>query len=341
MFCPNCGNEIKDGDLFCGECGFKIDGNNAGTESAQINKQKSIAPVVCSVVVVIAIIGGLAFYFGNKSKSDINVAMRQSVDYNHQNNNNTIEDNSYYIEETSTIQYSNQDNISANATNELTSQIIYANVVSDYGSNTTIDMMDTVRFGNYIQGNNYQPIEWIVLKKDSVNGKAFLLSKYILDCKKYNEVRSNVYWSTSTIRQWLNSYFYDSAFNDSEKNMIMDTLVFTNQNSLYGTGGDSSRDKVFLLSIEECFEYFGYGSLNGHYYNIGNIIATRGTEYAKSINNGTLKVDGGGFSPYWLRSTGVETYDAADVKEDGNVDAEGYFVERDIIGVRPAIWINY
>lgn len=25
MFCPNCGSEVKDDDLFCGECGAKIE----------------------------------------------------------------------------------------------------------------------------------------------------------------------------------------------------------------------------------------------------------------------------------------------------------------------------
>ena len=230
MFCPNCGNEIKGGDLFCGECGFKIDGNNAGTESAQINKQKSIAPVVCSVVVVIAIIGGLAFYFGNKSKSDNNVATRQSVDSNYLNNNNNTNGNdSNYVEEASAIQYSSQDNPSMYATNELTSQIMYAKVVSDYSSNATVDYVDTVTFGTYPQsytnGFTYEPIEWIVLEKDEVNRRALLFSKYILDCKKYNEVRSDVFWSTSTIRQWLNSSFYNSAFDNREKNMITDTFV--------------------------------------------------------------------------------------------------------------------
>ena len=24
MFCPNCGNKVKDGSLFCGECGTSL-----------------------------------------------------------------------------------------------------------------------------------------------------------------------------------------------------------------------------------------------------------------------------------------------------------------------------
>lgn len=227
---------------------------------------------------------------------------------------------------------------------DLSNQLKKVKVISNYSSSTKIDEIDTVKFGSYLQTANYEPIEWIVLEKDESNHRVLLLSKYILDCKKYNETRNGVYWKTSTIRQWLNSYFYNLAFDNIEKNMIRSTTVTTSQNSVYNTkGGDSSVDKVFLLSMDECLKYFGNGTQNGHYYNVGNIVITRGTQYAKSVNNsnGALKVDGDGNSPYWLRSTGVEIYDAADVKEDGNVDAEGYFVDRNIIGIRPAIWVNY
>ena len=25
MFCPKCGSEVKDGDMFCGECGMRME----------------------------------------------------------------------------------------------------------------------------------------------------------------------------------------------------------------------------------------------------------------------------------------------------------------------------
>ncbi|MBP3201623.1 MAG: hypothetical protein J6M39_08265 [Lachnospiraceae bacterium] len=63
-------------------------------------------------------------------------------------------------------------------------------LVTEYNDDTVIDEIDTVKFGKYPQDSrdedDKQDIEWIVL--DRKDGKALLLSKYILDCKKYDEL---------------------------------------------------------------------------------------------------------------------------------------------------------
>ena len=38
MFCPNCGSEVKDDDLFCGECGAKIERTEV-PESEPVKKE--------------------------------------------------------------------------------------------------------------------------------------------------------------------------------------------------------------------------------------------------------------------------------------------------------------
>ena len=38
MFCPNCGSEVKDDDLFCGECGAKIEHTEV-PESEPVKKE--------------------------------------------------------------------------------------------------------------------------------------------------------------------------------------------------------------------------------------------------------------------------------------------------------------
>ncbi|MDD6035308.1 MAG: DUF6273 domain-containing protein [Lachnospiraceae bacterium] len=57
--------------------------------------------------------------------------------------------------------------------------------------------------------------------------------------------------------RWLNSDFYRTAFSEKERASIAETLVRNADNPEYGTeGGNDTRDKVFLLSIEEATTYF-------------------------------------------------------------------------------------
>lgn len=63
-------------------------------------------------------------------------------------------------------------------------------LVTEYSDDAVIDEIDTIKFGKYPQDSrdkdDKQDIEWIVL--DRKDGKALLLSKYILDCKKYDDL---------------------------------------------------------------------------------------------------------------------------------------------------------
>jgi len=61
-------------------------------------------------------------------------------------------------------------------------------------------------------------------------------------------------WESSTIRQWLNSSFYNDAFNAEEKNMIREVEL---SNGEYDSGEiTTSKDQVFLLSLNEIKNYF-------------------------------------------------------------------------------------
>jgi len=62
MKCPYCGAEVPEGDLYCGECGRKIE---AAPPSAALAKKKSpVIPVAIGVGVVlcvcVAIVGVIA-----------------------------------------------------------------------------------------------------------------------------------------------------------------------------------------------------------------------------------------------------------------------------------------
>ncbi len=59
------------------------------------------------------------------------------------------------------------------------------------------------------------------------------------------------------MRGWLNGEFYDTAFNEEEKGLIVLTEVQNADKPRYGTrGGADTEDQVFLLSLGEAERYF-------------------------------------------------------------------------------------
>lgn len=227
-----------------------------------------------------------------------------------------------------------------------------AKLVTSYSQDTTINQMDTVSFGSYPQsdasGIEKEPIEWIVL--DRQGNKALLLSKYILDCKCYNNEYTDVTWETCSLRNWLNNDFYYRAFSSDEQKKIISTNVINNNNIDYGTtGGNNTNDKVFCLSIEETRKYFGEGVKENYGYQLGKNVAARGTNYAKAVDNNGYNLNVvyesfrwyNGNSYFWLRSPGDDQKHAARVSYVGYLRTYGDAVFYRDYGVRPALWVEY
>ena len=180
-------------------------------------------------------------------------------------------------------------------------------------------------------------------KKD---GKALLLSKYALDTKPYNEDNTEVTWETCTLRSWLNKEFYTTAFKEKERSSIAETLVRNADNPEYGTeGGNDTRDKVFLLSIEEATTYFDANPDAEDLARGANV-----TEYAKAQGawgyseaelgwRGTTEYDGNG--KWWLRSPGVNSFAVATVEYYDIVHGFGDAVYFSDNVVRPVLWVAY
>lgn len=235
--------------------------------------------------------------------------------------------------------------------NSLAKQAKNVKVVTKYSSDTLVDEMDTITFGSYpqsdISGDKKEPIEWLVLEKN--DKEMLLLSKYILDCKCYNDEQKDVTWETCTLRKWSNSTFYNKAFSGKEKKKIIKSNVVNKDNSECGTsGGNDTKDYVYSLSIEECRKYFGNGDTNKR-------LATKGTKYAKNVDNhgNNLWVSDatewdGGNSGFWLRSPGDFQDFAAVVRTDGSVNTfggsvgtNGDFVVSGNGGLRPLVRVKY
>ena len=207
---------------------------------------------------------------------------------------------------------------------------------------------DIIKFGTYEQDDNMkngkEAIEWIVLSKGEK--QMMVISKYVLDCLPYHiTADGDITWEDCSLRKWLNNSFYSSAFTKTEKSLINTVKIKNSDNADYGIhGGNDTKDKIFLLSIDEGF-------------NIStDILLTGPTAYAKAQgvyqHYETEETAFGVPACLWyLRSPGFASNDAAIVDEWGVntagdivTNGDSITVAGDVIyvnfGVRPVMYIN-
>lgn len=190
---------------------------------------------------------------------------------------------------------------------------------------------------NYFSNNtlgSYQgeAISWKVL--DVKGSKALIISEKSLDSRPYNSYNIDTTWETCELRTWLNDNFYNDAFNQEEKDAILESVITNDDNPDHGTyGGLDTEDLVFLLSIDEAEKYFESDS---------DRQAERTTfareQAIKSNEENEEKKEGS--RPWWLRSPGCASYEAANVWDDGSVSTLGCDVIYHFLGVRPAMWVD-
>jgi len=169
---------------------------------------------------------------------------------------------------------------------------------------------------------------------DKEDDRLLVISKYALDCKQYNDYKqyndsfSDAMWEKCILREWLNDKFIDFAFTENEKAMIPTVTVYAEDNQYYGTdAGNSTQDKVFLLSISEAEKYFEADS------------ERRCEPTAYAIDNGAY-IGIGGNCLWWLRSPGRCKDEVASVQDDIESSILSDMVTYENHAVRPALWIN-
>ncbi len=188
---------------------------------------------------------------------------------------------------------------------------------------------DTLLFGRYEQDgdktNGAEQIEWLVLDQDGDN--VLLLSKYALDCKRFNDVWAPVEWKDCTLRAWLNGEFMEKAFDETERGRIALSEITLEANPRYDTpAGTDTQDKIFLLSIRQAEKYFPEEEDR----------KCEPTAYALANNAYIDK----GACWWWLRSAGGFEQGASGVFVDGFIRVFGSRVNDDDLTVRPAIQID-
>lgn len=195
-------------------------------------------------------------------------------------------------------------------------------------SNATVG--DIITFGSYEQDNNplngSEDIEWLVL--DQVEDRVLVISRYGLDSQPYNTKAKYVTWETCSLRNWLNSSFYDKAFSTEEKGAIISSEITGGDNPKSDAPeGNSTVDNVFLLSIDEATRYFGDDSSR----------QCLGTDYCFA-QGGAYRT--GAICWWWLRGPGWDSASGADVLTNGGINTVGAEVNSSSGAVRPAMWIR-
>lgn len=195
---------------------------------------------------------------------------------------------------------------------------------------------DFITFGKYEQDNNTtngkENIEWQVLERDE--NRLFVVSRYVLDVQPYHYAQTPITWENSSVREWLNSEFINSAFTGDEQEKILWTRVENKDNmELKTNAGNDTDDKLFLLSMEEVKLYFPLE-------NNRKILATA---FADSANDSEKEG-----SWWWTRTPGfkpvgeykdfISSDCACDVWASGRV--EDCPVDADNRGIRPAMRIE-
>ena len=233
----------------------------------------------------------------------------------------------------------------------------------------------------YHKGNlywfRYDPISWTILE-ETTEGKAFIFCDMILDAQAFqNEYKADGLWKInvpyeeteegviyannyaySTVRQWLNDTFYDTAFSSLQKQIIITTEV---KNDLESAGYPqdtyrqpakyvykNTKDDIFLLSVQEASNTsYGFSNVlqSNELYGEDTARVKKTTAYAKAQGGCGKEV---GY--WWLRSFAFPSTEPDNGKQSwtpwliDNTGKQIWFTnnhaESTFMGIVPAAWIK-
>lgn len=201
----------------------------------------------------------------------------------------------------------------------------------------------------------YEPLVWRVLDRE--NG--ILMSEYAIDAQAFNDIyyeidangngniddyeyfkdkTGTVYandYSQSTLRDFLNKTFLNTAFSSAEKKSLTDTTVAVKGEFFGGLGIRSEEyytsvtDKVFLLSF---YEYMYSGMIN----NCEDTSEVLPTDYARC--QGCRDYDDEDGTIFWLRNFSDSDASRAQIMYKCSEDIDD--VDYSYYGIAPVIKVN-
>ena len=231
-------------------------------------------------------------------------------------------------------------------------------------SNPLEESLNQLKNG-YYTGNvywfKYEPISWTILSEDTTNGIALILCDMIIDSQPFQNdhetnkvngksetynvssgVPNGIYannYAYSTVRAWLNDTFYDTAFNELQKQLIElvdvdnSSSVTSNANNPYAC--ENTEDKIFFLSyVDAMNSKKGYLKSNEERYKKPTDYAQAQGTYVEREDNTCL-----GYGRWYLRTPNYlySYYSHAIMPHGGFYSAYIYDIQN---GIAPALWIN-
>jgi uncharacterized protein YjbI with pentapeptide repeats len=176
---------------------------------------------------------------------------------------------------------------------------------------------------------------WRVLRREY--DKVLLITDKVIEVRSYHPKQKVVTWEDCDLRRWMNEDFLKLAFSEEERAGIACVVNQNPDNKRYRlAGGSPTEDRAFALSITEAEAYFEAKKdrtavLTSHLYRV--LTETKRLEYTRHTKRGVT-------GWWWLRSPGYVSFNAACVGPGGGVRDHGDYVRNDLVGVRPALWLN-
>ena len=212
----------------------------------------------------------------------------------------------------------------------------YAKVVSESNNKDLLFPSGTTIKGGTVYYFKVEPIRWRIISQDGEN--AFILCDSIIANMAYDAGRNSNY-KDSDIRAWLNATFYETAFAELQRELILLTSIDNSKNSTglsYNpdVSFDNTEDKIFLLSYAEATNSaYGMGTNANR--------QRKATDYccATGITLNGYYFGRGYNTSWWLRSP--EGGSAARViYSGGGTDGDTFYTDNTHQGIVPAMWIK-
>ena len=199
-----------------------------------------------------------------------------------------------------------------------------------------------VYLGRYYQNsmNEKEDIEWIVINKNLEDKSVTLMSHRILDMcqyrsKKGKDIIDTSLYENSDVREYINNYFYNEAFNQNEKKLLLKTKLIEDvdgkNTSKKEYMSDNINDYVFILTQKEIRKYLAKKSNMKAY----------GTKYAINKNlKLSTNIESFHYASYWTRTIKEYHNEIYFVSENGDYN-KSINVSMMGCGIRPCVRLKY